>query len=105
MAQNHTGQGFNFDVLHAVALKLREITHLDLREFDVFELTWAQLLHCCLNRGLREAKIRRIPVVEFFGIFAHGFIATRFNILENALDGRANLTIVVGLRLRIFAAL
>ena len=42
MPEDHTGHGFNLNIQHRVALRLREVAHLFLGKLDVSQLTRRQ---------------------------------------------------------------
>jgi hypothetical protein len=96
VAQHHAGVGLDFHVLHRVALDLREIADLLLRESDVFDFAGGQLLARRLDLAARQAEIAGIPVVEFAAVFANGLVAVFFDVADDAFDRGSHLGVVVG---------
>ena len=104
VAEHHAGIGFNLDVLHRVALDLREVAHLLLRERDVLDLAWRQALAGLLDVGDGQAEVGWVPLVELAAELAHRVVAAQFDCLDDVLDGRAHLGVIVGAHLNVFAA-
>src|SRR5262249_48694614 len=90
-AEDDAGQRLDLQVLHGVALLLREVAHLRLREFDVVEVALADVRDGFIDLGRREAEVLRLPVVEFLRQLADGHVAVLFYLSKDALAGRAPL--------------
>ena len=93
MTENDAGQGLDFEVLDALALLLREIAHLGLRESDVLDVALGDLGDGALDVMRAQFEIGGRPVVEFFRQVLHRFVLARVDIGENALDRLAHLRI------------
>jgi hypothetical protein len=104
VTQNDAGEGFDFDIPHGIALMLREIANLLLRELDVLYITPRQLGEAGLDLGIGQPVVRTIPFVERDRQFTHRDIAAFFDIRENDFDGRANLRLVLGALRRVAAS-
>ena len=91
MAEDHAGKRLHFHVAQRVALDLREIADLLLREFDVFDDLLGKLAHAVLDFALAQAEVFRRPVVEFPRQVAHGCVAALLDVGEDVLDGLAYL--------------
>jgi hypothetical protein len=79
VAQHHAGHGLDFHVLHGIALDLRKVAHLRLRELDVLALLRGQAVHRGVDLGLAQAVVVAVPPVETNAHLAHGRIAPRFD--------------------------
>ena len=99
VTKDNARQCLNFDILHRIPLDLRKVTHLGLREFDVFQILTRELIDALLNLGLGELIRVAVPAIEFDRQFAHRSIAARLDIREDALHGIAHLTVAIGLGL------
>ena len=97
--EHDAGQRFDLDVLHRIALDLREVAHLRLCELDVFQILSGQLVDAALNLVGREPVRVAVPAVELDAELAHRRIAARRDVGQDALDRIADLAIAVGLRL------
>ena len=99
VAQDHPGQGLDFDVLQRVLLDLREIADLRLRELDVVDLARRHGLDAGLD--LRRAQLEggRVPVVELARVLAHRLVAALLDVGQDGLHGLAHLGDVGGILL------
>ena len=84
--EDHTWQGLNLDILHAVALGLGKIAHLLLGKFDVGHIFRADLSHQRLDfRGAEPIALAVIPI-EFIGQFPNSHISPSLDILQSCGD-------------------
>ncbi len=91
MTEHHARQRFDFDITQGIALDLREIADLFLRELDVRDNLPGQLAHAVLDLALAQSEILGRPVVEFLRQLAHRCVAAFLDVGEDVLDGLANL--------------
>ena len=98
--QNHARHRFDFDIEHAIALGLGEFADVFLGEFDVGKFAIREGCDQGVDFGLRQFERRGGVVVEFFGQFAYGGVATRFDLFERAFHDGAGFGVVVGAILR-----
>src|SRR5512143_2591219 len=91
MSQHHTGQRFDLQVEHGIALFLREIADLRLRELDILEIALGHLRDGALDLGRREAEILRGPLVELLRQFADRGVLPIVDLRENGFHGFAHL--------------
>ena len=91
MAEHDAGQRLDLEVVHGLALLLREVAHLGLREFDVLEVALAHLCDGFLDFLRRQLEILRRPVVEFLRQLADRRILARIDLRQDALDRFAHL--------------
>src|SRR5262249_55427308 len=94
----------HLDVLHRVALLLREVAHLLLCKLDVVEIALRDLADRFLDFLRRKLEARRRPLVEFLGEVAHRRIAARLDVGQDALNGRAPLRVALLDRARTHSA-
>ena len=78
-----------------LALLLREVAHLGLREPDVVEIALGDLRDRGLDLLLGEAEILRRPIVELLRQFAHRRVAARLDVRQDGFDRLANLGVGV----------
>ena len=91
MAEHDAGQGLDLEVEHGVALLLREIPDLRLREFDVLDIPLRHLRDGALDLGGREVEILRRPLVEFLRQFADRGVLPFLDLGEDGFHGLAYL--------------
>ncbi len=72
MAEHHTRQRLDLDILERGALVLGEVAHLLLREADVVEIAARKLRQAVLDLGVGQPIVLAIPIVELHRQFAHG---------------------------------
>ena len=58
VTQHHAGQRLDLKVVHGIALLLREVAHLCLRELDVIQVALGHLCDSAFDLLRRQAKIR-----------------------------------------------
>ncbi len=90
VAEHDAGQRLDLDVEHAIALLLREVADLRLREFDVIEVALGHLRDRLLDFLRAEAEILGRPLVEFFRQFADGGVLARVDLRQDALHRLAH---------------
>ena len=101
VSEDYTRHRLNFDVQHRVALCLRKVHNLCLRELDIFHFPRRDFVHQCLDLRGAQTKGRRCVLIEFFAEFAHCRIATRFDVLQRRFnDGACFRIVVCALRIR-----
>ena len=105
VTQHDAGHGFDFHILQAVALNLREIAHLGLGELDIPAFLGAQAVDAHVDLGLRKVVVVPIPVVEADRHLAHGLVAMLFDFGQARLDDIPYLAIGICLGFRRRAAL
>ena len=105
MAEHDAGQRLDFEVVHGVALLLREIAHLRLREFDVVEIALGHLRDGALDLLRRQPEILRRPVVEFLRQFADRRILALIDLRQDVFDRFAHLGVGGLDRARVHSAL
>ena len=105
VAQHHAGHRFDFDILHAVALNLREIAHLSLGEFDILALLRAQAVDCGIDFGLAQPVIIAIPAIELDAHLAQRRIAALLDVGQRGFDDIAHFAIGSRLHVGIRTAL
>ena len=93
MTEHHAGHGFDLDIAKRVALDLREVTHLGLRELDILDVLRVDRREADLDLGVAQAKIVALPAVEFQRHLAHRRVASLIDIVERRLDDRPYLDI------------
>ena len=91
VAEDDAGQRLDLQVLHGVALLLREVAHLRLRELDVVEIALGNLRNRLLDLGGRQPKILRLPVVELLRQLADGGVLLVLDLRQDAFDRLAHL--------------
>ncbi len=96
MTEDHTGERFDLEVRHGVALGLSKATDLILREFDVGEVAGRDFGHGRFDLGLAQSETSWIVVIEFDGQPAHGGISASRNVGQCRFDDPAHLRIVLG---------
>ena len=96
VAENDAGQGLDFEVLDALALLLREVSDLRLREANVLDVLGRDLRHRRFNLRRRQAKVFRRPFVEFFRQLAKRRVAARLDLSKYAFDRGAHFGVVGG---------
>ncbi len=104
MAEHHARQRLDLEVLHRVALLLREIPHLRLRKLDVVEIALRHLRDRLVDLGRREAEVLRLPLVELLRVIADRRVLARLDLGEDRLDGLTHLGVGGLDRARIHAA-
>ena len=93
MAEHHTRQGLDLNVLQRVALDLREVSYLLLSEQDVLAVLPGERGETGFDLRLAEAKVVALPVVELDRHFAHGRIAPTRNVVQCVFHDAADLLI------------
>ena len=101
MSEDDAGQRLHLDVLQRRALMLGEIAHLLLRELDVVDRPVGELRQAIPDLRVGEAVILAVPAVELDRHLAHGGVAARGDVGENAFDDRADPGVLLGDGLRI----
>ena len=105
VAEHDTGEGLDFKVVHGLALLLREVADLGLRELDVLEIALGNLRNRALDLGRRQLEIFRRPFVEFLRQFADRYILALVDLRQDAFDGLAHLGVRGLDRARVHSAL
>ena len=91
VAEHDAGQRLHFQVMHRVALLLREIADLRLRELDVVEVALRHLRDGLLDLGRRQLEVGRRPFVELLRQFADGGVLAFLDRGQDLLDRLAHL--------------
>src|SRR6266704_1547672 len=91
VAENDTGQCFDFNVLYRRPLRLSEVEHLRLSELDVVDGLRGKLGKTIFNLLLGQPKRGWVPFVELLGDFAQSSFAATLNIFDNASYDVADL--------------
>ncbi len=105
VAEHDAGQRLDFEVVHGLALLLREVADLGLRELDVLEIALGNLRNRALDLGRRQLEILRRPFVEFLRQFADRRILAFVDLRQDAFDGLAHLGVGGLDRARVHSAL
>jgi hypothetical protein len=98
MAQHHTRQGLDLEILETVALRQGKVTDLGLREFDVLDGGGRNAAHAIGDLIRRQPELRRRPAVEFRRELAHRCAAARGDVAQDRLYRIADLLGVFGFR-------
>lgn len=91
MAENDARQCLDLDVADRLALLLREVADLGLREGNILDIPLAELRQAVLDLALREPVVLPVPFVERDRQFAHCSVAAGGDIRQDRLDGRSYL--------------
>jgi hypothetical protein len=82
MAEDDAGQRLNLDILHRSPLGFRETTDLDLSKVNVRHVAGRNVVHRSFDFGGAQAEGGRRELVELFGEFTDGRVASRFDVLQ-----------------------
>ena len=93
VAEDHAGQRLDLEVLHRLALLLREAAHLRLRELDVVEVALGDVSDRLLDLLRRELERGRRPLVELLRQRAHRVVAALLDLRQDLLDRLAHLRV------------
>jgi hypothetical protein len=86
VAEHHAGQRLDLDVVHALALLLREVAHLRLREFYVLEIALGDLRNRPTDFGRGQPKVLWPPIAEFFRQLADRGVLVILDLCQDAFD-------------------
>ena len=105
MAEHHARQCLDLEVPQRRALRQRKAADLRLRELDVGLDAGGQLAHAGIDLGRAQPERGRAPAVELLRVLAHGGVATRGDVGDDALHRAAHLGLLLGLLRRRLAGL
>ena len=91
MAEHDAGQGLDFEVVHGLALFLREVAHLGLRELDVLEVALGHLRDGVLDFPPAQPERSRRPVVERLRQITDCGVLALIDLRQDVLDRLAYL--------------
>ena len=93
VAEYHPRQGLDLDVLQRVALDLREVADLLLREQDVLAVLPGEFRQTGFDLVLAQTEVVTLPAVELDRHLAHGRIATSRDVVQRVLHDAADLLV------------
>jgi hypothetical protein len=80
------GSVSTLEIAQSLALLLREVAHLRLRELDVVEVALGHLPDGALDLLCPQLERGRRPLVELLRQLAHGSVAARLDLGQDLLD-------------------
>ena len=86
VAEDDARQRLHLEIAQGLALLLREVAHLGLRELDVVEVALGDLADGPLDLAVAELEGGRRPLVELLRQRAHGGIAAGLDLGQDLLD-------------------
>ena len=96
--EDHAGQRLDLEVEQAGFLLLGEVAHLRLREADVVEVLLRKLPETVADFRVGQPVVGAVPSVEPLRKLAHGRVAARGDVGQDALDRGADFRGVLRLR-------
>jgi hypothetical protein len=96
VAEDDPRQRLHLDVAHRIALDLREIPDLLLRELDVVDGALGQALDAFVDLRPAQTEVLGVPVIELLRQFAHRLVAAFLDVGKDAFHGGADLRYIRG---------
>ena len=95
VSQYNTRQGFDFKIVQARFLFLREIADLGLGKLNIRKVLCWYLVYCSLNFFCTQAKRGRTPGIKFFRQFPNRIVTAQFYVCQNAFNRGSDFCITL----------